>query len=108
MIVSSKKKFKPLFIALAVTTTTVIIKTSKNLNELKNCDIVFLNGFKKNQKLKNKIKKINFNIKIFDAIYEPTNLKQYNLKKKNLFFCGIGNPHEFENTLKKFKFKKPT
>ncbi len=77
----------------------------ENLNELKNYDIVFLNGFKKNQKIKNKIKKINNSLKIFDAIYEPINLKEYNLKNKFLFFCGIGNPHEFENTLKKFKFK---
>ena len=77
----------------------------ENSNELKNYDIVFLNGFKKNQKLKNKIKKINNSLKIFDAIYEPTNLKKYNLKNNFLFFCGIGNPHEFENTLKKFKFK---
>ena len=77
----------------------------ENLNELKNYDVVFLNGFKKNQKLKNRIKKINNNLNIFDAIYEPTNLKKYNLKNKFLFFCGIGNPHEFENTLKKFKFK---
>jgi len=77
----------------------------ENSNELKNCDIAFLNGFKKNQKLKNKIKKINNSLKIFDAIYEPTNLKKYNLKNKYLFFCGIGNPHEFENTLKRFKFK---
>ena len=77
----------------------------ENLNELKNYNIAFLNGFKKNEKLKNKIKKINNDIKIFDAIYEPINLKKYNLKNKFLFFCGIGNPHEFENTLKKFKFK---
>lgn len=77
----------------------------ENLNELKNYNIAFLNGFKKNEKLKNKIKKINNNLKIFDAIYEPVNLKKYNLKNKFLFFCGIGNPHEFENTLKKFKFK---
>ena len=77
----------------------------ENSNELKNYDIVFLNGFKNNQKLKNNIKKINNNLKIFDAIYEPTNLKKYNLKNNFLFFCGIGNPHEFENTLKKFKFK---
>ncbi len=77
----------------------------ENLSELKNYDIAFLNGFKKNKKLRNKIKKINNNLKIFDAIYEPINLKKYNLKKNFLFFCGIGNPHEFENTLKKFKFK---
>ncbi len=77
----------------------------ENINELKNYDIVFLNGFKKNQKLKNKIKKINNSLQIFDAVYEPTNLKKYNLKNEYLFFCGIGNPHEFKNTLKKFKFK---
>ena len=77
----------------------------ENSNELKNYDIVFLNGFKKNQKIKNKIKKINNSLKIFDAIYDPINLKEYNLKNKFLSFCGIGNPHEFENTLKKFKFK---
>ena len=58
----------------------------ENSNELKNYDIVFLNGFKKNQKIKNKIKKINNNLKIFDAIYEPINLKEYNLKNKFLFF----------------------
>ena len=77
----------------------------ENSNELENYDVVFVNGFKKNQKIKNKIKKINNNLKIFDAIYEPINLKEYNLKNKFLYFCGIGNPHEFENTLKKFKFK---
>jgi len=77
----------------------------ENSNELNNYDIVFLNGFKKNQKIKHKIKKINKNLKIFNAIYEPINLKEYNLKNKFLSFCGIGNPHEFENTLKKFKFK---
>ncbi len=77
----------------------------ENINELKNYDIVFLNGFKENIKLKKKIKKLNKNLKIFDAIYEPININKYNLKKDFLFFCGIGNPHEFENTLKKFKFK---
>ena len=77
----------------------------ENSNELKHYDTVFLNGFKKNQKIKNKIKKINKSLKIFDAIYEPINLKEYNLNNRFLSFCGIGNPHEFENTLKKFKFK---
>ena len=48
---------------------------------------------------------INNSLKIFDAIYEPINLKEYNLNNRFLSFCGIGNPHEFENTLKKFKFK---
>ena len=26
-------------------------------------------------------------------------------KKNYLYFCGIGNPEEFENTLNKYKFK---
>ena len=77
----------------------------ENLYELKNYDIAFINGFKKNKKLKKEIKKINNKLKIFNAIYEPINLKKFNLKKSFLFFCGIGNPHEFENTLKKFNFK---
>ena len=77
----------------------------ENLSELKNYDIAFLNGFMKNRKLRNKIKKINKNLKIFDATYKPINIKKYDLKKGFLFFCGIGNPHEFEKTLKKSKFK---
>ena len=30
--------------------------------------------------------------------------KKFNLKKRYLMFCGIGNPHEFEQTLVKNKF----
>ena len=55
--------------------------------------------------LKKKIRKVNKNLKIYDKIYEPINIEKHNLKKKFLFFCGIGNPHEFESTLKKFKFR---
>ena len=77
----------------------------ENVNELKNYDIVFFNGFKGNIKLKKKIKNLYKNLKIFDAKYEPINIKKFNLKKNFLFFCGIGNPHEFEYTLKKLKFK---
>ena len=77
----------------------------ENLSEIKNYDIAFFNGFDENKILKDKIKKINNNLKIFDAVYEPINLGKFNLKIKYLFFCGIGNPHEFENTLKKYKFK---
>ena len=58
----------------------------ENSNELKHYDIVFLNGFKQNQKIKKKIKKINKSLKIFDAIYEPVNLKKYNLKNRFLYF----------------------
>ena len=59
---------------------------------------------KKNKKLLSKLKFINKNIKIFEGKYKPLNLKSFNLKKKYLMFCGIGNPHEFEQTLIKYKF----
>tara|TARA_Y100000591_G_scaffold328458_1_gene354992 strand:+ start:287 stop:1207 length:921 start_codon:yes stop_codon:yes gene_type:complete len=72
---------------------------------LKNYDIAFINGEKKNQKLKNKIKSINKEIRIFEGIYKPKNLKNLSRKKNYLMFCGIGNPQEFENTLLKYKFK---
>ncbi|MBD1168149.1 tetraacyldisaccharide 4'-kinase [Pelagibacterales bacterium SAG-MED06] len=76
----------------------------ENLNEIKNYDLIFLNGEKKNKKLLSKLKFINKNIKIFEGKYKPLNLKSFNLKKKYLMFCGIGNPHEFEQTLIKYKF----
>jgi len=76
----------------------------ENINEINNYDCIFLNGEKKNTKLLSKLKSINNNIKIFEGKYRPLNLKNFNLKKKYLMFCGIGNPHEFEQTLIKYKF----
>ena len=32
------------------------------------------------------------------------NLDKFDLTKKYLFFCGIGNPDNFKNTLLKYKF----
>ena len=60
---------------------------------------------KKNDKLLSKLKNINKNLKIFRGKYRPLNLKKFDLKKKYLMFCGIGNPHEFGQTLIKYKFK---
>ena len=76
----------------------------ENINEINNYDCIFINGEKKNTKLLSKLKSINKNIKIFEGKYRPLNLKSFNLKKKYLMFCGIGNPHEFEQTLIKYKF----
>ena len=76
----------------------------ENLSEICNYDCIFLNGEKKNNKLLSKLKSINKNLKIFEGKYKPLNLKSFNLKKKYLMFCGIGNPHEFEQTLTKHKF----
>ena len=74
-------------------------------SEIKNYDVVFINGEKKNKKLFYYLKKINSNIKIFEAKYVPTNLKNFNRNSSYLLFCGLGNPAEFEKTLKKYKFK---
>ena len=77
----------------------------ENLDELKNYDLAFLIGERKNTKLFNKIKLINKKIKIFKANYQAINLKKINRKKKFLMFCGIGNPHEFKKTLLRNNFK---
>jgi len=76
----------------------------ENLNIIKDYDLIFLNGEKKNKKLSSKLKSINKNLQIFEGKYKPLNLKKFDLRKKYLMFCGIGNPHEFEQTLVKYKF----
>jgi len=76
----------------------------ENLDMLKDYDLIFLNGEKKNKKLLFKLKSINKNLKFFEGNYKPLNLKKFNLRKKYFMFCGIGNPHEFEQTLIKYKF----
>ena len=75
----------------------------ESIYEIINYDVIFVNGEKRNKNLNNVIKNLNKNI--FYTNYYPLNLDKFNRKKKYLFFCGIGNPHEFENTLKKFHFK---
>ena len=76
----------------------------ENLNIIKDYDLIFLNGEKKNKKLLSKLKSINKNLQIFEGKYKPLNLKKFDLRKKYLMFSGIGNPHEFEQTLVKYKF----
>jgi len=77
----------------------------EDISEIKNYDAVFLNGEKSNKKFSKYLKKLNNDVKVFEAKYIPTNLRSFNLNKKFLFFCGLGNPSEFERTLKKYKFK---
>tara|TARA_Y100000590_G_scaffold463759_1_gene631306 strand:+ start:1 stop:924 length:924 start_codon:yes stop_codon:yes gene_type:complete len=77
----------------------------ENISEIKNYDAVFLNGEKKNIKLNKLLKKINKNLKIFEGKYVPLNLKKFNRNKNFITFSGLGNPDEFEKTLKKYKFK---
>ena len=75
------------------------------VGSLKDYDIAFLNGEYKNNNLLIRLKSINKNLKIFKGKYKPKNLNKFNLKNKYLMFCGIGNPHEFIEILKKNKFK---
>ena len=76
----------------------------ENISAIKKYDLIFINGERKNYKLLSKLKSINKKSRIFEGKYKPLNLKKFNLKKKYLMFCGIGNPHEFEKTLLKYKF----
>ena len=75
----------------------------EKLEILKKYSAIFLVGEKKNTKLSSILKK--FNNKIFYSKYVPINIKSFNRKKSYIYFCGIGNPEEFENTLNKYKFK---
>ena len=78
----------------------------ESINEIKNYDIIFLNGsIKSSKKIFELIKNLNKNIEILEGEYVPQNLHTFNKKKNYLMFCGIGNPKEFENTLLKHKFK---
>lgn len=77
----------------------------ENLYELKKYDVAFLIGEKNNKKLISLIRSINNKIKIFKANYVPVNLININKNKNYFMFCGIGNPHEFINTLKKINLK---
>ena len=77
----------------------------ESFEEINNCDLIFINGENQNNKFLKKIKFKEKKIEIFKTNYFPTNLNKFNRKKKFLMFCGIGNPHEFENTLAKYNFK---
>ncbi len=78
----------------------------ESIKEIKNYDIIFLNGsVKSSKKIFKQIKKLNKNIEILEGEYIPQNINTFNKKKNYLMFCGIGNPKEFENTLLKHKFK---
>jgi len=73
----------------------------ENLKSLKNYQNVFLNGNKENlENFKEKIKKINPNINIFESEYVPTNLEKFDKNEKYFAFSGIGNHKTFINMLK--------
>ena len=61
----------------------------ENISEIKNYDAVFLNGEKSNKKISKYLKKINKDIKVFEAKYIPTNLRLFNLKILSVKFIHL-------------------
>ncbi len=73
----------------------------EKIQAIKEFDIVFLNGpNKENENIKNKIFKINRNVKIFEGRYVVKNLDKLDNSQNYLAFSGIGNPENFYSTLK--------
>ena len=78
----------------------------EKITSLKNFDIVFLNGPDINNKeIKKEIKKINNNIEIFEGSYKPKNLDRLDNSQNYIAFSGIGNPENFNLTLRENNFK---
>jgi len=78
----------------------------EKLNSILKYDAIFLNGNEEdNSYIKNSIKKIAKNIKVFETYYKPINLDKFDLDDNYLVFSAIGDPYTFKNTLLKNKFK---
>ncbi len=77
----------------------------ESLRSVISYDAIIMCGEKKNTRLVSKLRKINNNLKFFYAKYIPNNLNKINRKKEYLVFSGLGNPEEFDRTLKRYKFK---
>ena len=78
----------------------------EKIDSLKKYDAVFIKDISstKSKKKIQFIKKINPKIKIYFTKYKILNLNKFDLKKKYLFFSGIGNPESFKNLLLEKKF----
>ena len=73
----------------------------ERLSSLKNYDLVFFIGNEENvTQYKEEIKKINPNIDVFEAKYEPKNLAEFDKHKNYFAFSGIGNHESFLDTLR--------
>ena len=77
----------------------------ERITNILNYDLAFLNGEKNNKSFEKTLKRLNPNLKIFRAKYSPRNLESFKFKNNFLVFSGIGNPLEFQQTLKKYNFK---
>ena len=77
----------------------------ERISNILNYDLAFLNGEKNNKSFEKTLKRLNPNLKIFRAKYTPRNIKSFKFKNNFIVFSGIGNPLEFQQTLKKYNFK---
>jgi tetraacyldisaccharide 4'-kinase len=78
----------------------------EKIKNLKKYDIVFINNqTKKNDNFTKIVKKNNPKIHIFNTYYNIVNIHKFNLKKKYFVFSGIGNPENFDDLLKSYKFR---
>ena len=73
----------------------------ENLQKLKKYNNVFLTGNGENtENIKNYILNIDSNINIYDAMYIPLNINEFEKEEKYLAFSGIGNHKTFISMLK--------
>ncbi len=72
----------------------------EKIENLKNYDIVFLNGrYDKAENIKKKIYELNPKIEIFESYYEILNLDELDISSNYLIFSGIGDPLSFKEIL---------
>jgi len=72
----------------------------EKIKNLKNYDIVFLNGKNDNvENIKKIIFKLNPKIEIFESNYEIQNLNELDINSNYLIFSGIGDPLSFKEIL---------
>ena len=72
----------------------------EKIENLKNYDIVFLNGKGDNtENIKEIIHKLNPKIEIFESDYKIQNLKELDINSNYLIFSGIGDPFSFKEIL---------
>ncbi len=78
----------------------------EKIDSLKKYDAVFIknNNNIKSEKIFKLIRSIHPSIKIYFSSYKVLNLDNFDLTKKYLLFCGIGNPNNFKKLLIKNKF----
>ena len=72
----------------------------EKIENLKNYDIVFLNGKDDNtENIKEIIHRLNPKIEIFESDYKIENLKELDINSNYLIFSGIGDPVSFKEIL---------